>query len=88
MGRGESFHLSYSFLLPCLLYGHLNFLLLPLLVLQVQKQNMLSLTSKDLQSMWEEQFKSRSNLEERVAQLDREKADLFEQVNSENSPET
>lgn len=62
MGRGESFHLSYSFLLLCLLYGHLNFLLLPLLVLQVQKQNMLSLTSKDLQSMWEEQFKSRSNL--------------------------
>lgn len=54
----------------------------------MQKQNVLALTSKDLQSMWEEQFKSRSNLEERVAQLDREKADLFEQVNPENSPET
>ncbi|XP_032914607.1 ankyrin repeat domain-containing protein 26-like isoform X5 [Catharus ustulatus] len=50
---------------------------------QAQKQNLLSLTSKDLQSMWEEQFKSRSNLEERVAQLDREKADLFEQCESE-----
>ncbi|XP_064278378.1 ankyrin repeat domain-containing protein 26 isoform X3 [Passer domesticus] len=50
---------------------------------QVQKQNVLALTSKDLQSMWEEQFKSRSNLEERVAQLDREKADLFEQCESE-----
>ncbi|XP_059328176.1 ankyrin repeat domain-containing protein 26-like isoform X2 [Ammospiza nelsoni] len=50
---------------------------------QVQKQNMLALTSKDLQNMWEEQFKSRSNLEERVAQLDREKADLFEQCESE-----
>nr|XP_021409173.1 ankyrin repeat domain-containing protein 26 isoform X7 [Lonchura striata domestica] len=50
---------------------------------QVQKQNLLALTSKDLQSLWEEQFKSRSNLEERVAQLDREKADLFEQCESE-----
>ncbi|XP_032544563.1 ankyrin repeat domain-containing protein 26 isoform X10 [Chiroxiphia lanceolata] len=50
---------------------------------QVQKQNALALTSKDLQSMWEEQFKSRSNLEERVAQLDREKAELFEQCESE-----
>ncbi|XP_027749469.1 ankyrin repeat domain-containing protein 26-like [Empidonax traillii] len=50
---------------------------------QVQNQNALALTSKDLQSMWEEQFKSRSNLEERVAQLDREKAELFEQCESE-----
>ncbi|XP_066040616.1 ankyrin repeat domain-containing protein 26-like [Chamaea fasciata] len=50
---------------------------------QVQKQNVLALTSKELQSMWEEQFRSRSNLEERVAQLDREKADLFEQCESE-----
>ncbi|XP_063252811.1 ankyrin repeat domain-containing protein 26 isoform X2 [Prinia subflava] len=50
---------------------------------QVQKQNVLALTSKELQSMWEEQFKSRSNLEERVAQLDREKADLTEQCESE-----
>uniref|UniRef100_A0A8C3RAL2 Ankyrin repeat domain-containing protein 26 n=1 Tax=Cyanoderma ruficeps TaxID=181631 RepID=A0A8C3RAL2_9PASS len=50
---------------------------------QVQKQNVLALTSKELQSMWEEQFKSRSNLEERVAQLDRERADLFEQCESE-----
>ncbi|XP_017673350.1 PREDICTED: ankyrin repeat domain-containing protein 26 isoform X8 [Lepidothrix coronata] len=50
---------------------------------QVEKQNALALTSKDLQSMWEEQFKSRSNLEERVAQLDREKAELFEQCESE-----
>ncbi|XP_009082029.1 PREDICTED: ankyrin repeat domain-containing protein 26-like, partial [Acanthisitta chloris] len=50
---------------------------------QVQKQNALALTSNDLQSMWEEQFKSRSSLEERVAQLDREKAELFEQCESE-----
>ncbi|KAM7055656.1 ankyrin repeat domain-containing protein 26 isoform 4-T4 [Acridotheres tristis] len=50
---------------------------------QGQKQNILALTSKDLQNMWEEQFRSRSNLEERVAQLDREKADLFEQCESE-----
>ncbi|KAM6213308.1 ankyrin repeat domain-containing protein 26 [Sarcoramphus papa] len=50
---------------------------------QMQKQNALTLTSKDLHSMWEEQLKSRSHLEERVAQLDREKAELLEQCESE-----
>ncbi|XP_064302817.1 ankyrin repeat domain-containing protein 26 isoform X2 [Phalacrocorax carbo] len=50
---------------------------------QVQKQNMLALTSKELHSMWEEQLKSRSHLEERVAQLDREKAELLEQCEGE-----
>ncbi|KAM9293509.1 ankyrin repeat domain-containing protein 26 isoform 2-T2 [Morus bassanus] len=50
---------------------------------QVQKQNMLALTSKELHSMWEEQLKSRSHLEERVVQLDREKAELLEQCESE-----
>lgn len=35
--------------------------------------------------MWEEQLKSRSHLEELVAQLDREKAELLEQVSPENS---
>ncbi|NXD70523.1 ANR26 protein, partial [Eolophus roseicapillus] len=33
--------------------------------------------------MWEEQLKSRSHLEERVAQLDREKAELLEQCENE-----
>lgn len=37
--------------------------------------------------MWEEQLKLRSHLEERVAQLDREKAELLEQVSPENSPD-
>ncbi|XP_075349478.1 ankyrin repeat domain-containing protein 26 isoform X3 [Mycteria americana] len=50
---------------------------------QMQNQNVLALTSKDLHSMWEEQLKSRSHLEERVAQLDREKAELLEQCESE-----
>ncbi|XP_051466786.1 ankyrin repeat domain-containing protein 26 isoform X3 [Apus apus] len=50
---------------------------------QMQKQNVLTLTSKDLHSMWEEQLKLRSHLEERVAQLDREKAELLEQCDSE-----
>ncbi|XP_055554133.1 ankyrin repeat domain-containing protein 26-like [Falco cherrug] len=47
---------------------------------QTQKQNMLALTSKDLHSTWEEHLKSRSHLEERVAQLDEEKAELLQQV--------
>ncbi|XP_042647870.1 titin homolog isoform X3 [Tyto alba] len=50
---------------------------------QMQKQNVLTLTSKDLHSMREEQLKSRSHLEERVAQLDREKAELLEQCENE-----
>ncbi|XP_026723792.1 ankyrin repeat domain-containing protein 26-like [Athene cunicularia] len=47
---------------------------------QMQKQ---AVTSKDLHSIWEEQLKSRSHLEERVAQLAREKAELLEQCESE-----
>ncbi|XP_074759251.1 ankyrin repeat domain-containing protein 26 [Athene noctua] len=47
---------------------------------QMQKQ---AVTSKDLHSMWEEQLKFRSHLEERVAQLAREKAELLEQCESE-----
>ncbi|XP_054679812.1 ankyrin repeat domain-containing protein 26-like isoform X5 [Grus americana] len=50
---------------------------------QMQKQNVLAWTSKDAHSMWEEQLKSRYHLEERVAQLDREKAELLEQCESE-----
>ncbi|XP_033918932.1 ankyrin repeat domain-containing protein 26 isoform X2 [Melopsittacus undulatus] len=50
---------------------------------QMQKQNVLGLTSNDLHSMWEEHLKSRSHLEERVAQLDREKAELLEQCENE-----
>lgn len=62
-----------------------EFFLLPLLLSQMQKQNVLPRTSKDSHSMWEEQLKSRSHLEELVAQLDREKAELLEQVSPENS---
>jgi len=61
--------------------------LLPLLLSQVQEPNVLALTSKDSHSIWEEQLKSRFRLEERVAQLDREKAELLEQVSPENSPD-
>ncbi|XP_075283984.1 ankyrin repeat domain-containing protein 26-like isoform X2 [Opisthocomus hoazin] len=50
---------------------------------QVQEPNVLALTSKDSHSIWEEQLKSRFRLEERVAQLDREKAELLEQRESE-----
>ncbi|KAM6146981.1 ankyrin repeat domain-containing protein 26-like [Phoenicopterus ruber ruber] len=49
----------------------------------MQKQNVLALTSRDSPSMWEEELKSRSHLEERVAQSDREKAELLEQCESE-----
>ena len=58
--------------------------LLPLLLSQMQKQNMLALTSKDLHSTWEEHLKSRSHLEEHAAHLDKEKAELLEQVSPEN----
>lgn len=54
----------------------------------MQKESVLALTSKDLHSIWEEQLKSRSHLEERVAQLDREKAELLEQVSPRNAPDT
>ncbi|KAM6415428.1 LOW QUALITY PROTEIN: uncharacterized protein O9250_005520 [Rhynochetos jubatus] len=50
---------------------------------ELEKQSVLALTSKDLHSMWEEQLKSRSHLEERIAQLHREKADLLEQCEKE-----
>lgn len=44
------------------------------------------MTSKDSRNMWEEELKSRAHLEDRLAQLDREKAELLEQVSPENSP--
>ncbi|XP_063998132.1 ankyrin repeat domain-containing protein 26 isoform X5 [Pogoniulus pusillus] len=48
---------------------------------QIQKQNVVSMASKD--SVWEEQLRSIAQLEKRVAQLDREKADLLEQCERE-----
>ncbi|XP_066847127.1 ankyrin repeat domain-containing protein 26 isoform X10 [Anser cygnoides] len=50
---------------------------------QMQKQNVLPPTSKDSRSMWEEELKSRTHLEDRLAQLGREKAELLEQCESE-----
>ncbi|KAM9230993.1 uncharacterized protein RG961_004554 [Leptosomus discolor] len=50
---------------------------------QMQKQNVLALTPKDSHSTWEEQLKSRSYLQERVAQLDKEMAELLERCESE-----
>lgn len=60
---------------------------MPLLLSQMQKQNLLAWTSKDSHSTWEEQLKSRYYLEERAAQNDREKAQLLQQVSPENSPD-
>ncbi|XP_042728679.1 ankyrin repeat domain-containing protein 26-like [Lagopus leucura] len=50
---------------------------------QMQKQDMLTMTSKESRSMWEEEVKSRVLLENRLAQLDREKAELLEQCEAE-----
>ncbi|XP_052525335.1 ankyrin repeat domain-containing protein 26 [Tympanuchus pallidicinctus] len=50
---------------------------------QMQKQDMLTMTSKESRSMWEEEVKSRALLENRLAQLDREKAELLEQCEAE-----
>ncbi|XP_078530449.1 ankyrin repeat domain-containing protein 26 isoform X1 [Lissotriton helveticus] len=50
---------------------------------QVHHQTVLSQTAKDSHNLWEEELKSRSRLGVRLAQLDREKADLAEQVESE-----
>ncbi|XP_067171310.1 ankyrin repeat domain-containing protein 26 isoform X3 [Apteryx mantelli] len=50
---------------------------------QMQKQNVLSVTAKDPRSTWEEELKSRSQLEDRLAQLEREKAELLEQCETE-----
>ncbi|XP_043405960.1 ankyrin repeat domain-containing protein 26 isoform X8 [Chelonia mydas] len=50
---------------------------------QVQKQTMLSMTAKDTHNLWEEELKSRSKLGVRLSQLDREKAEMLEQFESE-----
>ncbi|XP_026504511.1 ankyrin repeat domain-containing protein 7 isoform X3 [Terrapene carolina triunguis] len=50
---------------------------------QVQKQTMLSMTAKDTHNLWEEELKSRSRLGVRLSQLDREKAEMLEQFESE-----
>ncbi|KAM9230996.1 LOW QUALITY PROTEIN: ankyrin repeat domain-containing protein 26-like [Leptosomus discolor] len=50
---------------------------------EMQKQNVLALTPKDSHSTWEEQLKSRSYLQERVAQLDKETDELLEGCESE-----
>uniref|UniRef100_A0A8C4PAH4 Ankyrin repeat domain-containing protein 26-like n=1 Tax=Dromaius novaehollandiae TaxID=8790 RepID=A0A8C4PAH4_DRONO len=50
---------------------------------QMQQQNVLSVTAKDPRATWEEVLKSRSQLEDRLAQVDREKAELLEQCETE-----
>ncbi|XP_062439358.1 ankyrin repeat domain-containing protein 26 [Rhea pennata] len=50
---------------------------------QMQNQNVLSVTAKDPRSMWEKELKSRAQLEDRLAQLEREKAELLEQCETE-----
>ncbi|XP_069484049.1 ankyrin repeat domain-containing protein 26 isoform X2 [Ambystoma mexicanum] len=50
---------------------------------QVHQQTVLSQTAKDSHNLWEEELKSRSRLGVRLAQLDREKSELTEQIESE-----
>ncbi|XP_077567502.1 ankyrin repeat domain-containing protein 26 [Stigmatopora nigra] len=47
---------------------------------EVQKQSMLSNTAHDSQALWEEELKSRSKLGLRLAQLEKEKGELDNQV--------
>lgn len=54
--------------------------LVPLLLLQVQKQSLLSHTAQDSQSLWEEELKSRSKLGLRLAELEKERGELNTQV--------
>ncbi|XP_077326171.1 ankyrin repeat domain-containing protein 26 isoform X7 [Lithobates pipiens] len=49
----------------------------------VHKQTVLSQNAQDSHNLWEEELKSRSRLGVRLAELDRSKADLVEQVESE-----
>ncbi|XP_040199687.1 ankyrin repeat domain-containing protein 26-like isoform X3 [Rana temporaria] len=51
--------------------------------LHVHKQTVLSQNAQDSHNLWEEELKSRSRLGVRLAELDRSKADLVEQVESE-----
>ncbi|KAM4748880.1 ankyrin repeat domain-containing protein 26 [Rhinophrynus dorsalis] len=50
---------------------------------QVHKQSALSQNAQDSHNLWEEELKSRSRLGIRLAELDREKTDLTDQVESE-----
>ncbi|XP_075456077.1 ankyrin repeat domain-containing protein 26 isoform X12 [Ascaphus truei] len=50
---------------------------------QVHKQSALSQSAHDSHNLWEEELKSRSRLGVRLAELDREKADLSDQVETE-----
>lgn len=52
----------------------------PLLLLQVQKQSLLSHTAQDSQALWEEELKSRSKLGLRLAELEKERGQLNTQV--------
>ncbi|MEE6480994.1 hypothetical protein FKM82_012723 [Ascaphus truei] len=51
--------------------------------LLVHKQSALSQSAHDSHNLWEEELKSRSRLGVRLAELDREKADLSDQVETE-----
>ncbi|XP_043944663.1 ankyrin repeat domain-containing protein 26-like isoform X2 [Protopterus annectens] len=50
---------------------------------QIQKQNVLSLSAQDSRNLWEEELKTKSKLGLRLTQLDREKAELEGQVETE-----
>lgn len=60
--------------------------LLLLLLLQVQKQSLLSHTAQDSQALWEEELKSRSKLGLRLAELEKERGELNTQVRRPGPP--
>lgn len=64
-----------------------KFFLLPLLFSQMQKQNVLTLTSEALHSMLEKALQQRAHAKEHVDQSDREKTEPLEQVSTENFPD-
>lgn len=49
---------------------------LSFLLLQVQKQSLLSHTAQDSRALWEEELKGRSKLGVRLAELEKEKGEL------------
>ncbi|XP_033019232.1 ankyrin repeat domain-containing protein 26 isoform X3 [Lacerta agilis] len=50
---------------------------------QVQKQTIFSATAQDTHSMWEEEVKSKSKLEARLSELEKEKTELIAQLEHE-----
>lgn len=91
MGRGAlgpvSIYVAALYCTVVFLATLVIFFLLPLFSSQMQKQNVLGLTSKGLHSMLEEALQLTAQAKEHVDQSDGEKAELLEQVSTENFPD-